>query len=238
VSTTSTAAQVLLTTTIAQALWVEYGYPSTLGPWESVSPYIGLDPARAPADRSRAALAVNRCIAAAGAVLTSLRSVPIGHLHEALSEALAPDHASIFAPIHAWTDGSGTTDNSPAGAGVVLRFHDPVPHEVAFGTPLGQGTNNYAELSGILLALRAITGNDRLRPVVVHSDSTYAIGAASGRNKVNANADLIREIRLQAKGFRDLTFKHVPAHSGIPENERADKLAGRAAKTQTEVSES
>ena len=200
---------------------------------------VGLTTAPDP-QRETARMAVNNCLAAAEAAFNALREdVPVGHLQEALLSR-SPEEAGktpLFSPIHVWTDGSGTGPDTAAGAGVVIRYHGPDAREEAFGVYLGNGTNNHAELSAVLHGLRRIRGADRLRPVVLHSDSTYAIGAASGRNKVNANGELIRSIRTEVIAFRDLRFKHVPGHAGVPENERADALAGRARVAAADVSE-
>jgi ribonuclease HI len=64
--------------------------------------------------------------------------------------------------------------------------------------------------------------------VVVHSDSSYAIGLLAKGWKAKANTRLVDRIRALAAEFGDLRFVKVAGHAGVPENERCDQL-GRAA---------
>lgn len=224
-----------LRSTIARSLWEEYGY-TALCPWSDT--LVGLHPDSVPPEQQRAVTAHTRCWAAAKAVVRALSNTPLGDLQEGLgwNEPVEEKAVDIFSPIHVWADGSGTTSDSQAGCGVVFRFHGGAAPELrAWGQPLGTGTNNVAELSGILYALLHLQGPDRMRPVTVHSDSQYALGAASGRNRANANGELIAQIRREAVQFRNLKFLHVQGHAGVPENELADALAGAAAKNQRRI---
>jgi ribonuclease HI len=72
-------------------------------------------------------------------------------------------------------------------------------------------------------------------PVRVHSDSSYAIGVLDGSYRAKANRELVDTIRAEMRGFPDLRLVKVEAHVGIEENERADELAGRAAKARRSV---
>jgi len=74
---------------------------------------------------------------------------------------------------------------------------------------------------------------DRNRPVVVHSDSAYAIGLLSQNWKAKANQELVAKLRELTRGFPDLRFVKVLAHSGISDNERADQLVAEAIGTRT-----
>jgi ribonuclease HI len=109
------------------------------------------------------------------------------------------------------------------GIGIVLLAG---PHRKEISEYLGHGTNNIAELVAIERALQAI--KDRSRAVVVHSDSSYAIGLLSAGWKAKANTELVQRIRALVRTFPDLRFVKVPGHSGVPENERCDELARAA----------
>jgi ribonuclease HI len=87
---------------------------------------------------------------------------------------------------------------------------------------LGLGTNNIAELTAILRALEVCP---RERPLVVHSDSAYALGLLGKGWKAKANQELVAELRAVARGFRSIRWVKVAGHAGIPENERCDQLA-------------
>jgi ribonuclease HI len=110
------------------------------------------------------------------------------------------------------------------GIGVVLLSGK---HRKEISEYLGPvGTNNIAELTAILRALEAI--KDRKRPVVVYSDSAYAIGLLSMGWKAKANKDLVEKIRQFLRLFPDVQFVKVAGHAGVVENERCDELAREA----------
>jgi ribonuclease HI len=128
-------------------------------------------------------------------------------------------------PIVIYTDGACTGNPGPAGIGVVI-LDGRERREIS--EYLGQGTNNIAELTAIERALEAVNPHGRERPVLVHSDSSYAIGLLSKGWKAKANADLVTRIRGLARSFGDLRFVKVRGHSGVAENERCDELARTA----------
>jgi ribonuclease HI len=124
-------------------------------------------------------------------------------------------------PIHAWTDGACTGNPGPMGIGVVLISGK---HRKEISEYLGpMGTNNIAELTAILRALESI--KDRRRPIVIYSDSSYAIGLLSMGWKAKANKELVEQIRQFLRMFPDVEFVKVAGHAGVPENERCDELA-------------
>ena len=122
--------------------------------------------------------------------------------------------------IHVYTDGASSGNPGPAGLGVVLLWHGRRREIQRY---LGEATNNEAELSAVLAALEAVRRPEL--PVVVHTDSEYVIGVLVGGHKVKANRDLVARIRGEMGRFDRLRFVKVPAHAGVPENERADRLA-------------
>jgi ribonuclease HI len=128
-------------------------------------------------------------------------------------------------PIVIYTDGACTGNPGPAGIGVVI-LDGKQRQEIS--EYLGQGTNNIAELTAIERALEAVVAQARERPVLVHSDSSYAIGLLSKGWKAKANTDLVSRIRGLARHFSDLRFVKVRGHSGVAENERCDVLARTA----------
>lgn len=140
--------------------------------------------------------------------------------------------------VDLWSDGSGTTADTPGGWGFVLRYINPTTGEVHEREGCGgsvNGTNNMMELSAVLYGLRALHKTCR---VIVHSDSEYVcnafnrgwIDAWRNRNWVRLkNSDLWRAL-IEEASRHEATFKWVKGHSGEALNERADKLAGEARK--------
>jgi ribonuclease HI len=87
----------------------------------------------------------------------------------------------------AYTDGACSGNPGPAGSGVVLVSPDGKMHEGL--EYLGEATNNVAELTGILRAIEWIPKDGR--PIVVHTDSQYAIGVLQKGWKAKANQELV-----------------------------------------------
>jgi ribonuclease HI len=123
----------------------------------------------------------------------------------------------------AYTDGACSGNPGPAGLGVVVVSPDGQMHDGL--EYLGDATNNVAELTGILRAIEWIPSDGR--PVVVHTDSQYAIGVLQKGWKAKANQDLVARAKraVEARGAR---LVYVPGHQGVSLNERADELAREA----------
>jgi ribonuclease HI len=149
----------------------------------------------------------------------------------AAAAALAPGAV----PAGAWTvyaDGACSGNPGPAGLGIVLVGPDGT---IAEGFEyLGEGTNNIAELTGVLRAAEIVPDG---AAAVVHTDSQYAIGVLTKGWKAKANKELIASVKVvlarrQASG-QSWRIVYVPGHAGVPLNERADELAREAVRTRT-----
>jgi ribonuclease HI len=136
----------------------------------------------------------------------------------------APAAAKVEAII-VYTDGACTGNPGPMGIGAVI-LRGGRREEIS--EYLGEGTNNIAELTAIERALDALSDADARHPVLVHVDSAYAIGVASGAFKAKKNVELIARIRDKTRRFPHLRFVKVAGHAGVPENERCDQLATQA----------
>jgi ribonuclease HI len=131
----------------------------------------------------------------------------------------------------AYTDGACSGNPGPAGSGFVVIAPDG---KIAEGYEhLGTSTNNVAELTGILRALEAVPKG--VPELVIHTDSKYAIGVLSKGWKAKVNQELIaatkRAVAARTGAGERVTFVYVPAHAGVPINERADELAREAIRT-------
>lgn len=140
----------------------------------------------------------------------------------------APERTKGPAPvpanaIHVWTDGGSVPNPGPCGIGVVIIDGDK---RTELSEYLGHGTNNIAELTAIVRGLQEVP--DRSRPVVVYSDSQYAIGLLTQNWKPKANVELVMQLRELMKKFPEVRFVKVAAHTGIALNERVDQLAASA----------
>jgi ribonuclease HI len=138
--------------------------------------------------------------------------------------------------IEIYADGACLGNPGPGGYGVVL-LHGSRRKELSGGFRLT--TNNRMELMGAIVALRALKQRCKVR---LHSDSQYLVKAMNnkwpqtwqknnwtrGRKEPVKNPDLWQEL-LELSEKHDVEFIWVPGHSGIVENERADRLSVLAA---------
>jgi len=127
--------------------------------------------------------------------------------------------------IVVYTDGACHGNPGPMGIGVVILDREERREVSEY---LGEGTNNIAELTAILRALELIPPGERERPVLVHSDSSYALGLLSRGWKAKKNVELVDSLRRLAAEFPRLRAIKVAGHAGVSENERCDQLANAA----------
>lgn len=137
----------------------------------------------------------------------------------------APLPQRVGEAIVVYTDGACSGNPGPMGVGVVITSGK---ERREIGEFIGIGTNNVAELVAIERALDAIPPGDRSRLVLLHADSSYALGVISGAMKAKKNVELIARIRSKAKTFSRLEYVKVRGHAGVAENERCDVLANAA----------
>jgi len=139
---------------------------------------------------------------------------------------VAPKPPAVAEAIHVYTDGACTGNPGPMGIGAVIL--DPANGGAGrreLSAYLGTGTNNIAELTAIQRGLAPLP---RDRPVIVYSDSSYAIGVLAQGWKARANQDLVAGLRRLLGEFGRVYFVKVAGHAGVPENERCDQLAREA----------
>jgi len=136
-------------------------------------------------------------------------------------------HASGDGEIIVYADGACSGNPGPAGLGVVILDGEKRRELSEY---LGDGTNNIAELTALLRGMDAVA--DGTRPVILHTDSRYAIGMIKSGWRVKANHALVAKVREAYNGLGDRAeLVYVPGHAGVELNERADELAREAVAT-------
>jgi ribonuclease HI len=164
-----------------------------------------------------------------------------------LQRATAPQSAPAVTQLHVYTDGSclgNGTSHASAGWGVTCSNGTE-----AYGKLPGRATNLRAEVAAGIVALVLIGPN----AATIYTDSDYLFLAVTEESRLAswakngwktkakttvANIDLFQIVhkllaRREKLGWPTIAFVHVPAHSGIEGNERADKLAALGCKEKT-----
>ncbi len=139
-------------------------------------------------------------------------------------------------PVEMFTDGACLGNPGPGGWGVLLRWRQR-ERELSGGEP--ETTNNRMELTAAIEGLEALKRGARVR---LHTDSIYVRdgitrwihawkrnGWRTAARKPVKNEDLWRRLDAAIAGH-DIEWHWVRGHSGHPENERVDALAGAAAR--------
>jgi ribonuclease HI len=135
--------------------------------------------------------------------------------------AIAPEIPNNAIRIH--TDGACSGNPGPAGIGVVLQYRQ---HRKEISRYIGEATNNIAEMEAIRAGLQSV--KNRNLPVVLFTDSSYALGVLIKGWKAKENQSLIRQVKALISKFEKLRIVKIKGHAGHPENERADQLAVEA----------
>jgi len=132
-----------------------------------------------------------------------------------------------------YVDGASRGNPGPAGIGVVVQ--DGANRSVRqFSKSVGETTNNVAEYLALIYALQ-----EALRAgytaVTVKSDSELLVRQFNGQYKVrDAQLRVLHDVAAHlAQGFAHCRVEHVPRE----QNRLADRLAGQAAKKQSDYTD-
>jgi ribonuclease HI len=146
-------------------------------------------------------------------------------------------------PTIIFTDGACIHNgypNAKAGIGVFFGVNDPRNISTRVR---GKQSNNTAELTAVIEAIRIIL--PITTPVLIVSDSIYAIRCATTYGKTNSkggwkkdipNKELVKSLyELVSSNSQYIQFRHIMAHTGSQDpysigNEYADTLATNSLK--------
>ena len=114
-----------------------------------------------------------------------------------------------------FTDGGSRGNPGPAAAAVVVK---DVAGKVRLlrGKYLGEGTNNFAEYQGVILAYEAVTekmeGDLTKYSLSFNLDSTLVVNQLNGLFKVKDSAirEAILKIRNFESKFAEVSYKYIP----------------------------
>ena len=124
--------------------------------------------------------------------------------------------------INIYTDGS--CQGNPGRGGWAAIVVDDEGRRVLSGSEM-RTTNNRMEL---VAAIRGLDEVAKDASATVHSDSQYLVNTMTRNWKRKANLDLWAQLDSLTSS-RDVKWRWVRGHSGHPENEEANTIAGREA---------
>lgn len=132
--------------------------------------------------------------------------------------------------ITIYTDGSSRGNPGPGGWGAIILREEEV---IELGGGDAHTTNNKMELMAAIKALDFIKDGE----IVIYTDSEYVMkgitewvhnwqkkGWKTANRKPVLNQDLWQELLKQTEG-KNIEWKYVAGHTGVPLNERADEIA-------------
>ncbi|KKR26154.1 MAG: ribonuclease H [Microgenomates group bacterium GW2011_GWC1_39_7] len=136
--------------------------------------------------------------------------------------------------ITIYTDGASRGNPGPGGWGGIIASDEKI---VEIGGSESHTTNNRMELTAAIRSLEFAINNFQFSKIQIHTDSEYVTkgmtewihrwqkkGWKTAGRKPVLNQDLWQKLLLLTKE-REMEWKYVAGHSGIPLNERADEIA-------------
>ncbi len=132
--------------------------------------------------------------------------------------------ARRFEELNVYVDGAARGNPGPAAIGVVVLTRDG-KKVASFGEAIGETTNNYAEYTALVHALRLLSvfEVERLR---VHTDSELVASQINGDYRVKEKTllSLHAQVVSMLGRYRAWEVIHIPRE----ENAEADRLANKA----------
>lgn len=147
--------------------------------------------------------------------------------------------AKVTAEIQIYCDGACSPNPGKSGTGLAL-YHQGKITSLYYGLYQENGTNNTAELNGLLYSFKLAKKHlPKVEQVQILSDSKYSIdcitkwakgwqakGWTRGKGEEIKNLDLIKEcFALYQEIKQHLVISHVKGHANIEGNELSDRMA-------------
>lgn len=160
----------------------------------------------------------------------------------------APSATRKIADVNIYCDGACSPNPGKSGTGMAVYLQEQLS-ELWYGMYQPNGTNNTAELNGLLAAFRyAAPLIEQGKSIHILSDSKYSIdcitkwakgwknkGWTRGKGEEIKNLEIIQEcFTLYEQMKAQLSISHVKGHANIEGNELADRMAVLA-RTQREI---
>jgi len=144
----------------------------------------------------------------------------IDTMKKAYAMAMIDEKYPEEAWIQAYTDGSATKAIQDGGAGVYLRL--PCGEVKDFSIATGDRCSNYsAEVEALTHAVKKVMEfGDPRDPVVFLTDAKSVLQSLE-----NGKLQQLEEALHRLQNGRRVVLQWIPAHCGIPGNEKADTLA-------------
>lgn len=123
-----------------------------------------------------------------------------------------------------YTDGASRGNPGPASYGFVIKENNKILHQA--GEYIGIATNNVAEYTAVLQALKYAQNLKNIEEVAVFADSKLVAQQLSGNFKIKAKhlKPIIEKIKILSLELGGATFTHVPREQNV----QADRLANLA----------
>ncbi len=129
-----------------------------------------------------------------------------------------------------YTDGGARSNPGPAAIGIVIG----APINKNYGEAIGKTTNNIAEYSAVVFALKkakSLLGGEKAEKteIELRSDSELLVKQLNGEYKIKEEnlVPLFIQIWNLKQDFKSVEFTHIPREK----NKEADKLVNQALDT-------
>jgi ribonuclease HI len=133
-----------------------------------------------------------------------------------------------------FTDGASRGNPGPGGWGGIVISGGKI---LELGGRADHTTNNQMEITAAIRSLEAISKKEAKKPIEIYTDSSYLINGitkwvhgwqrkdwiTTAKEEV-LNKELWQEL-IRVSGGKNIEWKYIGGHRGVPGNERCDEIA-------------